>query len=190
MFTLGCTPSSVSFLPAEPQKPRCRRNAAQSLGFQVASGNWVRKKKACLKPPKVVVSFRTVFLCPTLTRWLLPCCQTAPGGRTARSTLCGRRPGDSASGGSSRSGERNVDQRDLNDLKVARKASTIIKRVLEMTTPQIHLVEVPHSEGQSPPWRIVRFPFAVSVACDVQVHSKLNVFLKLKQRSLVIKALY
>lgn len=41
-----------------------------------------------------------------------------------------------------------------------------------------YLIEVPYSEGQSSPWRIVRLPLAISVACDIQVHSVLNILLK------------
>lgn len=40
-------------------------------------------------------------------------------------------------------------------------------------------VEVPHSEGQSSPWRIVCFSLSVSVAGDVQVHSILDILLGL-----------
>lgn len=43
----------------------------------------------------------------------------------------------------------------------------------------VYLIEVPHSERQSSPWRIMRFPLAVSVARDIQVHSVLNILLYL-----------
>lgn len=42
-----------------------------------------------------------------------------------------------------------------------------------------YLIEVPHRERQSSPRRIVRLPRAVRVACNIQVHSILNILLKL-----------
>lgn len=40
-----------------------------------------------------------------------------------------------------------------------------------------YLVEIPHSERQSSPWRIVRLSFAISVACDIQVDPEMNILL-------------
>lgn len=40
-----------------------------------------------------------------------------------------------------------------------------------------YLVEVPHCVGQSSPRRVVRLPYTISVAGDVQVHTILDVFL-------------
>lgn len=42
-----------------------------------------------------------------------------------------------------------------------------------------YLIEVPYSEWESPPWRIVCLSFAVSVAGDIQVYPILNVILKI-----------
>lgn len=41
-----------------------------------------------------------------------------------------------------------------------------------------YLIEIPHSERQSSPRRVVRLPLAISVARDIQVHSVLNILLK------------
>lgn len=42
----------------------------------------------------------------------------------------------------------------------------------------LYPIEVPHSERQRSPRRIVCLPFAIIVTCDVQVHSVLNILLK------------
>lgn len=43
-FTLGCTLSSVSSPPAEPQTPQCHRNVEQSPASQLVSGIWLKKR--------------------------------------------------------------------------------------------------------------------------------------------------
>lgn len=100
-ITLGCTPSSVSSLPAGPQMPQCRHNVEQSLGFQVVSGIWLKRTNTYL----LVIQRRfPEHLLPLIrTCWLLPYCQTALGGWTARSTQWRRKLGDWACGGSSHS---------------------------------------------------------------------------------------
>lgn len=172
-FTLGCTLSSVSFPPAGRQTPQCRRNAEQSLVSRVESGILVRTRNCEMSNWSPKEDQGDDHSSQLLTRWLPPCCRTALEGWRARSTQWRRKPGGSACGWSSHSGERRRSKM-CNHGEPARKVDSTGWRILKSTS---YLVEVPHCVGQSSSRRVVRLPRPVGVAGDVQVHAVLDVLL-------------
>lgn len=182
-FTLGCTLSSVSFPPAGWQTPQCRRNAEQSLVSRVESCILVRTRNCEMSNRSPKEDQDEDQSSQLLTCWLLPCCRTALEGWRARSTQWRRKPGGSACGWSSHSGERRRSKM-CNHWESARDVDSTGWRILKSTfcTRQCaerirYLVEVPHCVGQSSPRRVVRLPHPVGVAGDVQVHAVLDVLL-------------
>lgn len=242
-LTLGCTLSSVSFPPIEPQTPQCHHNVEQSLVSQVVSSIWWSNTRI-LYQNKLYnnIIFDTCFVWNpyTLAPAMLPNCswrmestfhtvEEKAWGFSSRMEQplwemktqwwVANLQWDHCAHDTTRAlSTEQILARSTKNIKLLNNVGLLILKwrrkcdarrerreenfqstrtmrllyccdhgleihgISQLSAPMnpIYLIEVPHSEWQSSPCRIVRFPLSISVARDIQIHSVLNILLKIK----------